>query len=1306
MHLNRARRRIALSVVSLAAIPGLAAVAAPPASAADPAGTLGKVVINEVSSNGYNHGATTNRDFVELFNMGPTNVDLSGYRLADSAGGTGVVLDGVLPAGGYVVIWNNESSAGATTFGLGSSDRIDFLAPDGTTIDSYGTWASHLAPSHARVPDGTGALAVSTTATPGGSNALSTEDALVTINEYASDPADFVELHNAGPTAVSLEGWSLADGATEVQGDEILFGAGVQIPAGGYLSLPTEGTQAAGITYANGASPGYGVSMTDHLWLRNDANALVSTTWVGTAADGTTTRHAQPSWARTSQGVGLWKMSTSATPGAVNSFGALPPAPPLDPNWSDVEVNEISSLNVGDDGNPGFGDAVELHNKGASAVSVDGWWQSDGSAGGAAKLALADLKVWDGDSFEPAAAMSIPPGGYVAFSSKEGLSGEGDGVQVFGPGNDAASRQLVDSATYGDGDGGVSDNYESDSLAFAACPNGSDDFWRVTASSFGRDNTASCATKTRRLATPVVLNEVANLAGKVELLNTGAAAVDISGWQLLDSTGTVVHTVPASTSLAAGAFYVAEGVTGLDGADSLTIRRASDQATVVAHTWYEDGVASYSRCELFGSVSYVETPAATFGSANACPSLDTEPWPGASTVTTVDEVNGFGDGDGNGEGDVSGAAFDPSDPSILWVVQNKNTLHKLHEVGGTYVAVAGWDGGKKLHFASGTGAVDSEGVAVGPDGSIYVTSERDNDNSGVSSNKIERYDVSAVTAATTDLTAVDEWDVNDFVVTGTNLGLEGLTYVPDDYLVESGWEVDGTRYAAATYPTPGLYAVAVEGTGALHFFSLADGAAPVEAKVESSGFPFSMDVAYDADRKALWTLCDDSCGGIYNLLDVVDGDFAVLHSYARPAGMPNLNNEGMAIAPAATCADGAQEVVWADDGDTDGFSLRAGTLPCPVLAMVVAPTIAGTPVVGETLTASPGTYEPAASSVAYQWYADGAPIAGATAATYTLTDAEVGKVVRVEVVATVEHRVPFAAMSAVVGPVEPAEVEPSEFLMTAPPSITGAAVVGNQLTASTGSWTPAPESVAYQWYADDVLIPGATAATYTPVAGDVGSVLTVRVTVSSDGYTDGVGIAETAEVAPAEEEPDELDNTAAPEILGKAQVGKTLTGDPGSWTPEPDETTHRWLADGVAIPGATGTTLELTPDLVGSEITFEVTVSAVGFLDSTATSEPTPPVRKGNARVKVTVTPKRPTVREDRVRVVVRVTNADGVAVDGTLTVTAGKLGGVDAVLVDGRATVRIPVFRRVGERVVRVRYSGSEVLHGAGAAVDVTVVR
>ncbi|RYB96032.1 hypothetical protein EUA06_00035 [Nocardioides glacieisoli] len=1000
---------MAAAVVTTLGIASLSLTA--PASAADPAGAAGTVVINEVSSNGFAGG-----DFIELYNKSSTTIDLTGYHLKDNAPlvEDDIPLVGKIPPQGYVVIYTSSPSSGPKSFGLGSADEANLISPDGlTTVDSYG-WTSHRTPSWGRTPDATGEFAATTSPTPGGPNTLgSTAEAQVTINEVFTDGAgtsapglhDYVEIYNGGSTPIDLSGWYVTDGAgTPTPADRVtLGGATAVLPAARYLAVETELTDAeipAGFTYlpvSNGTKSGFGLNKLDWVFLYKPDGTLVATTFKGVLPD----EHAN-TWSRVTSGTGLWKNGADQTPGAINTFpGGGVETPPLDPNWDDIEINEIASLNADDEGNPGFGDAVELVNTGDTAVTIEGWYQTDsGAASGAEPLPLAELKVWDGDSLEPAADFVVPAGGYVAFTSTKGLSGEGDSVKIYGPGAEAGVRQLVDQASYGDGDAGVSDNYESDSVAFAACPDGSDEFWRVTENSFGQDNTASCATKSRRLDSSVVLNEVSNSAGKAELLNTGDAAVDIAGWQLVDADGNVVHTVPDGTSIEPGAFYLAEGIVGLDSADSVTLRRATDGAAVVAHTWFEDGIASYSRCELFGDIAYVETPLATWGAANSCPSLDPQPWLGGADVVTVDEVNGFGDGDGNGEGDVSGATFDPKHPGILWVVQNKNTLHKMHKVGDVYVAVDGWVGGKKLHFADGTGALDSEGVTVAPDGSLYITSERDNDNSDVSYNKIARFIVSDVTQATTDLTAVEEWDVNGFVVTGTNLGLEGITYVPDAFLVAAKWEVGGSLYRASTYPTSGLFVTAVEGTGDLHFFSLRSGRAPMEVKVESSGFPFSMDVTYDADRGVLWSLCDDSCGGIYNVLSVVDGDFTVETSYARPAGMSNLNNEGMAIAPDSTCAAGTKEVIWADDGDTDGFSLRAGTLPCVDEFLVAAlPEISGSAVVGQTLTAVAPQLDPAAEEITYTWFADGSAIAGATGSTLVLQPSHLGQ--RISVTATV-----------------------------------------------------------------------------------------------------------------------------------------------------------------------------------------------------------------------------------------------------------------------------------------------------------------
>jgi len=62
------------------------------------------------------------------------------------------------------------------------------------------------------------------------------------------------------------------------------------------------------------------------------------------------------------------------------------------------------------------------------------------------------------------------------------------------------------------------------------------------------------------------------------------------------------------------------------------------------------------------------------------------------------------------------------------------------------------------------------------------------------------------------------------------------------------------------------------------------------------------------------------------------------------------------------------------------------------------------------------------------------------------------------------------------------------------PAITGTVEVGETLTLGNGTWAGSPTpTFGYQWFADGESIPGATSATYVPVVGDVGKVLTGQV---------------------------------------------------------------------------------------------------------------------------------------------------------------------------------------------------------------------
>jgi surface antigen len=76
--------------------------------------------------------------------------------------------------------------------------------------------------------------------------------------------------------------------------------------------------------------------------------------------------------------------------------------------------------------------------------------------------------------------------------------------------------------------------------------------------------------------------------------------------------------------------------------------------------------------------------------------------------------------------------------------------------------------------------------------------------------------------------------------------------------------------------------------------------------------------------------------------------------------------------------------------------------------------------------------------------------------------------------------------------------------------------------------------------------------------------------------------------------------TAPPTITGSPMVGAPLEVAAGAWTPAPTSVTYRWLADGAAIPGATGPGYVPTPDVKGKALTAEVTAQLSGYTPGAA----------------------------------------------------------------------------------------------------------
>jgi Ca2+-binding RTX toxin-like protein len=279
-------------------------------------------------------------------------------------------------------------------------------------------------------------------------------------------------------------------------------------------------------------------------------------------------------------------------------------------------------------------------------------------------------------------------------------------------------------------------------------------------------------------------------------------------------------------------------------------------------------------------------------------------------------------------------------------------------------------------------------------------------------------------------------------------------------------------------------------------------------------------------------------------------------------------------------------------------------------------TITGTATQGQTLTASntlvdtDGIPSSGPGAISYQWLRNGSVVDGATAGSYVLTQADVGKPMSVRVSYTDGMGTAEAVTSDATASVANVNDLPSGTV-----SITGTAIQGQTLSTDTTTLADLDGlgTLGYQWLRGGNAIASATSASYSLVQADVGAAISVRVS-----YTDALGTAETVTSAAS---------GAVANINDAPSGGVTISGTPNqgqvlsavvSTLADADgigTLSYQWKAGGIDISGAIAGSYTLTAGEVGK--TISVTVS---YTDLMGTAESVTSAATANVAVPANLT--------------------------------------------------------------------------------------
>lgn len=216
---------------------------------------------------------------------------------------------------------------------------------------------------------------------------------------------------------------------------------------------------------------------------------------------------------------------------------------------------------------------------------------------------------------------------------------------------------------------------------------------------------------------------------------------------------------------------------------------------------------------------------------------------------------------------------------------------------------------------------------------------------------------------------------------------------------------------------------------------------------------------------------------------------------------------------------------------------------------------------------------------------------------------------------------------------------------------------------------------------------GRASVTVTIPAGTPSGTLALTVTLPG---------TDTAVVVPIEVATtvEAIENTKAPSIRGKVEVGKTVKAVHGNWSVASADYSYQWLRDGAPIADATDSRYRITTEDIGTELSVQVTASKDGYSDGVAESA-AQSVEKISSRV--SASPSSWFVWGNRsVTVDASVSVGKDGSTAGEVTFFDGRTAvGTSTVDKRGEASLKLPKLSR-GIHWISVEYSGNDLVESS----------